>query len=114
MDWSPYYPAFVSKNTSQDSRPSAQTSSNVPQLDRQVEIADIGCGYGGLLFALAPKFPNTLILGKDSLLSFYTFLHQSVSIEIKNNLPIRISSRLHRAQVTHTPIPNINPDLCTY
>lgn len=28
-----------------------------------VEIADIGCGFGGLLVALAPKFPDTLLLG---------------------------------------------------
>jgi hypothetical protein len=28
-----------------------------------VEIADIGCGFGGLLVALSPLFPNTLMLG---------------------------------------------------
>ncbi len=33
--------------------------------DQQVEVADIGCGFGGLLFALAPRCPNTLILGKS-------------------------------------------------
>jgi tRNA (guanine-N7-)-methyltransferase len=27
-------------------------------------MADIGCGFGGLLTALAPMFPNTLILGE--------------------------------------------------
>ena len=30
---------------------------------QEVEIADIGCGFGGLLFALATKFPETLSLG---------------------------------------------------
>jgi tRNA G46 methylase TrmB len=30
---------------------------------KQVEIADIGCGFGGLLVALSPLFPNTLMLG---------------------------------------------------
>ena len=44
MDWSEYYPAFKGN-------------------DKRVEIADIGCGFGGLLFALAPRFPQTLILG---------------------------------------------------
>lgn len=44
MDWSEYYPAF------KDS-------------DKKIEIADVGCGFGGLLFALAPRFPDTLILG---------------------------------------------------
>lgn len=43
MDWSPHYP-------------------NMPK-DKKVEFADIGCGFGGLLIALAPMFPETLILG---------------------------------------------------
>lgn len=35
----------------------------VTESDRGVEIADIGCGFGGLLFALSPLFPQTRILG---------------------------------------------------
>jgi tRNA (guanine-N7-)-methyltransferase len=31
--------------------------------DKEVEIADVGCGFGGLLFALAKILPETLILG---------------------------------------------------
>ena len=27
------------------------------------EFADVGCGFGGLLIALAPLFPDTLMLG---------------------------------------------------
>lgn len=41
--------------------------------DKKVEIIDVGCGYGGLLFALAPLFPNKLILGmeiRDKLVNF--------------------------------------------
>lgn len=44
MDWKQYYP-----NTH----------------NRKVRFADIGCGYGGLLVALAPLFPNTNILGME-------------------------------------------------
>jgi len=33
------------------------------KIDESCRILDIGCGYGGLLFALAPLFPNKLILG---------------------------------------------------
>ncbi|CAE6406341.1 tRNA (guanine-N7-)-methyltransferase [Rhizoctonia solani AG-1 IB] len=44
MDWSPHYP-------------------NQP--DRRVEFADIGCGFGGLLIALAPMYPETLMLGME-------------------------------------------------
>ncbi|CAE6411219.1 unnamed protein product [Rhizoctonia solani] len=44
MDWSPHYPNH---------------------LDRRVEFADIGCGFGGLLIALAPMYPETLMLGME-------------------------------------------------
>ena len=33
--------------------------------DREVEFADIGCGYGGLLVQLGPMFPQSLILGME-------------------------------------------------
>ena len=33
--------------------------------ERQVEILDIGCGYGGLLIQLAPHFPESLLLGLE-------------------------------------------------
>ncbi|KAF4614101.1 hypothetical protein D9613_007693 [Agrocybe pediades] len=46
VDWSVHYPAFAS-------------SPKVP------EFADIGCGFGGLLIALAPLFPDTLMLGME-------------------------------------------------
>ena len=45
MDWDVHYPAFAG-------------SGKTP------EFADIGCGFGGLLIALAPLFPDTLILGE--------------------------------------------------
>ena len=31
----------------------------------RVEIADVGCGFGGLLVALAQVYPDTLLLGKQ-------------------------------------------------
>lgn len=48
MDWSLHYPEF---------------SDGEGKVDRAVEVADIGCGFGGLLFALAPTMPETLLLG---------------------------------------------------
>ncbi|PCH42622.1 hypothetical protein WOLCODRAFT_163927 [Wolfiporia cocos MD-104 SS10] len=33
---------------------------------RTPEFADIGCGFGGLLIALAPLFPDTLMLGESA------------------------------------------------
>jgi tRNA (guanine-N7-)-methyltransferase len=68
MDWSIYYPAFV---TPQDEaqvdstllKPEI-TDKGVRKLVKDVEVADIGCGFGGLLVALAPKLPDKLLLGK--------------------------------------------------
>ncbi|KAK6198903.1 putative methyltransferase-domain-containing protein [Scheffersomyces amazonensis] len=45
MDWSKLYPETFDKS--------------------KVEIADIGCGYGGLLIKLSPEFPQSLILGME-------------------------------------------------
>lgn len=38
-----------------------------------MSVIDVGCGYGGLLFALASIFPDKLILGmeiRDKLVNF--------------------------------------------
>jgi hypothetical protein len=51
QDWSVHYPAYF---------PAAEGSTQA-----KVEVADIGCGFGGLLVALAPKLPNTLMLGLE-------------------------------------------------
>jgi len=46
IDWSTHYPAFSSTG-------------------KTPEFADVGCGFGGLLIALAPLFPDTLMLGME-------------------------------------------------
>lgn len=53
MDWSSLYPLYFKTNTSKTEQ------------IHQVEFADIGCGYGGLLVTLSPMFPNNLILGME-------------------------------------------------
>lgn len=57
MDWSSFYPN--AKN-------------------RQVEIADVGCGFGGLLVALAPHFPESLILGMEIRVQVETYVHEKI------------------------------------
>ncbi|XP_034022714.1 tRNA (guanine-N(7)-)-methyltransferase isoform X2 [Thalassophryne amazonica] len=52
MDWSQLYPEFFSG-------PSSEKNCC------QVEFADIGCGYGGLLVELSPLFPDKLMLGME-------------------------------------------------
>jgi len=59
MDWSSYYPAFYS----QDSHLSSDAQVAKKNSMKEVEVADIGCGFGGLLVALGPRLPETLILG---------------------------------------------------
>jgi tRNA (guanine-N7-)-methyltransferase len=60
MDWSKHFPAFIDTQTQSSTSPTPLT---LPPMKKQVEIADIGCGFGGLLVALSPLFPNTLMLG---------------------------------------------------
>ncbi|ODQ67615.1 hypothetical protein NADFUDRAFT_82044 [Nadsonia fulvescens var. elongata DSM 6958] len=52
MDWSKLYPAYFNDNTK-------------PEDLKKVTIADIGCGFGGLLTALSPLLPDNLILGME-------------------------------------------------
>ncbi len=60
MDWSSYYPAFTQPPAS-NPLPKGEL---LPQpLTKAVTVADIGCGFGGLLVALAPQLPEELILG---------------------------------------------------
>lgn len=85
MDWSQHYPAYVATTegqTTQDNSSSetnqaiATTTSSFPKMSQQVEVADIGCGFGGLLFALAPKLPNTLLLGMEIRVSVTEYVQE--------------------------------------
>ena len=65
MDWHVYYPAFVVPQA-QSTKESALTDvapHRTISLSKEVTVADIGCGFGGLLVALAPKLPDELLLG---------------------------------------------------
>jgi tRNA (guanine-N7-)-methyltransferase len=71
MDWASLYPAYAKCQKQETGETKDDTSDNTQEEQRErkaitknVEIADIGCGFGGLLFALAPKFPDTLMLGE--------------------------------------------------
>jgi tRNA (guanine-N7-)-methyltransferase len=58
MDWSVHFPAYP---------------------DKTVTVADIGCGFGGLLFALAPILSEDLILGMEIRMQVTEFVHQKIS-----------------------------------
>jgi hypothetical protein len=63
FDWAELYPAYAVKEDKENTDASATQEKRVGKISKQVEVADIGCGFGGLLFALAPIMPDTLLLG---------------------------------------------------
>lgn len=75
MDWSSHFPAYVVRDDNDDSNENPPLDAakketgneNAPAkttpLVKQVTVADIGCGFGGLLIALSPLLPDDLILG---------------------------------------------------
>lgn len=70
MDWSAHYPEFA------ENAATAQ-SSTPPKMKKDVEIVDIGCGFGGLLVALAPLMPQTLMLGQSQNRAPWSNLHHT-------------------------------------
>ena len=74
MDWSIHFPAYISNPTNNsstqvfaESQQAKDTSIASPPkpLTKPITIADIGCGFGGLLVALSPLLPDDLILGLE-------------------------------------------------
>ncbi|KAH9945494.1 putative methyltransferase-domain-containing protein [Epithele typhae] len=59
VGWDEHYPAFAG-------------SGKTP------EFADVGCGFGGLLIALAPLFPNTLMLGMEIRVQVSQYVHDRI------------------------------------
>ncbi|KAI3396216.1 hypothetical protein diail_354 [Diaporthe ilicicola] len=73
MDWSSMYPAYVEEGQDNDAtevvmQQGGQTVRAVikpKRLTKDVEVADVGCGFGGLLVALSTVMPDTLCLGLE-------------------------------------------------
>ena len=78
MDWSLHYPAFIEKPAAENEVNGTGRFSETQRPSKQVEIADIGCGYGGLLFALSPTMPETLILGLEIRTSVTEFVQEKI------------------------------------
>lgn len=83
MDWATYYPAYaVSPESAKDESGASATQDEgaaaSKAITRPVEIADIGCGFGGLLFALAPRFPDTLLLGMEIRTSVTEYVQEKI------------------------------------
>ncbi|KAH7095415.1 putative methyltransferase-domain-containing protein [Paraphoma chrysanthemicola] len=93
MDWATLYPAHAVKETEpqpgkvleEQDRGRDEQERKTKAISKNVEIADIGCGFGGLLFALAPQFPDTLILGMEIRTSVTEYVHEKVrALRVQN------------------------------
>lgn len=69
MDWASLFPEYV------DPDPSKVNLGGTRKLLKDVEVADIGCGFGGLLVGLAPLMPDTLMVGKYHTTAIRWILH---------------------------------------
>lgn len=80
MDWGEYFPAYVVPTTQADDDQQQQQQQEEEEgegkgkagsekekkkktLSKRVTVADVGCGFGGLLVALSTILPDELILG---------------------------------------------------
>lgn len=70
MDWSKLYPYY--KNAENG------------QMTKKVTIADIGCGFGGLMIYLSPAFPEDLILGMEIRVQVTNYVEDRI-IALRNN-----------------------------
>lgn len=70
MDWASHFPAFVNPDATQTNLIGTR------KLLKDVEVVDIGCGFGGLLVGLAGLLPETLMVGMLYLSTSF-FLTQS-------------------------------------
>ncbi|KAK2613045.1 tRNA (guanine-N(7)-)-methyltransferase (tRNA(m7G46)-methyltransferase) [Conoideocrella luteorostrata] len=71
MNWSSFYPAYVAGGAPED-------STKITKLSKDVEVVDIGCGFGGLLVALATLLPETLMLGLEIRTSVTQFVQERI------------------------------------
>ena len=81
MDWSKYYPAYIeskAKTEPSDAR-DVGAATAVNRLEKEVTVADIGCGFGGLLVALAPILPTSLILGLEIRTTVTTYVQDRIA-----------------------------------
>ncbi|POV99811.1 hypothetical protein PSHT_13369 [Puccinia striiformis] len=64
MDWSKHYPNFFPSPKPIPNNEQEKNGCTDIDAKKVVEFADVGCGFGGLLMAMAPLFPEKLMLGK--------------------------------------------------
>ncbi|CAG8459312.1 10485_t:CDS:2 [Cetraspora pellucida] len=80
MDWSTHYPAFVCEDNSNESSFDMPTKPmGRPLMKKKVEFADLGCGYGGLLFSLSTLYPENLMLGMEIRVKVEEYVREKIT-----------------------------------
>jgi hypothetical protein len=111
MDWSSFYPAFVTTPEEVQADPQSEIDiefGRVRQLKKDVEVADIGCGFGGLLVALAPVLPDTLLLGMVSLklcIQALTMARRHGNTDASHRVCPRANQSSPSPKSRHRPVP---------
>ncbi|KAI4123976.1 MAG: hypothetical protein LQ341_007127 [Variospora aurantia] len=85
MDWAAHYPAYLAPESEQSTTENNDSRSALRPLTRAVTVADIGCGFGGLLVALAPKLPNELLIGMEIRTQVTEFVQDRIRALRKQN-----------------------------
>lgn len=105
MDWSSHYPAFVDPDTSKT------TLSGTRKLLKDVEVVDIGCGFGGLLVGLAPILPETLMVGLEIRTSVLDYVRSRIhALRLRQQqLKLGITDQAQAQSQTQTERPSDAP-----
>ena len=92
VNWRAHYPSILGGEEKERLAISCNTVEHPSQYDtvqpdfpQPVEIIDIGCGFGGLLFTLGKEFPKKLIFG----------------LEIRDKLVNYVAEKVHAMRVEH-------------
>jgi tRNA (guanine-N7-)-methyltransferase len=70
---------------------------------KQITITDIGCGFGGLLAALAHQFPNDIILSLEIRTQVLDFVHDGIPALRIQHLPRSSISPENSAPASNFP-----------
>ncbi|KAI0688088.1 putative methyltransferase-domain-containing protein [Cytidiella melzeri] len=81
IDWAVHYPSLAAHG-------------------KTPEFADVGCGFGGLLIALAPLFPDTLMLGLE--------IRVQVSQYVQDRITALRATSQNSEPVTPSPYQNVS------
>ncbi|KAJ5107895.1 tRNA (guanine-N(7)-)-methyltransferase [Penicillium angulare] len=96
MDWSPHYPAYINPD------PTQKTLSGTPKLLKDVEVVDIGCGFGGLLVGLSPILPDTLMVGMEIRVSVLDYVRTRIHVLRVRQQQLKLGITPEAAEETQT------------